>query len=70
MNWCFALINEKLAELFFQKWGRGRRFLGHAYVNKSEYKTKKELVWIEKETKLYQFKWTKTGGYTMINLPR
>ncbi len=67
MNWCFALINGKLAELFFQKRGRGRRFLGHVYVKLSNYKTKKELAWIDKETKLYQLKYTRDGKYTRIN---
>lgn len=50
MNWCFGLVNNKLAEVFFEKKGKTHKFLGHAYVKESEYKTKKEKAWIKSDT--------------------
>ncbi len=50
MTWSFALVNNKLAEVFFER-KRGKNiFLGHAYVKESEYTTKKEKRWIKEET--------------------
>ena len=44
MYWVFAMINNRLAELFFDKI-KGKLVLhAHAYVKKSEYKTKKEKI--------------------------
>ena len=41
MNWSFAKINNKLAEIYFDdKQGKPKIF-GHYLVKKSEYKTKK-----------------------------
>ena len=51
MNWCFAKVNSKLAEIYFEKKRGKTKFLGHCYVKKSEYKTKRELAWIEEDTK-------------------
>lgn len=51
MDWCFAKVNNKLAEIYFEK-KRGKiKFLGHVYVQKKEYKTKNELRWIEEDIK-------------------
>ena len=50
MNWSFAIINNRLAEIYFNKTKRGVRFLGHCYVKKSEFKTKAEQRWIEEDT--------------------
>ena len=42
MVWSFGLVNNKLAEIFFER-KRGKVvFLGHAYVKEPEYTTKKE----------------------------
>lgn len=43
MSWCFALVNGRLAEMYFDKTKSGVKFQGHCYVDKSESKTKKEL---------------------------
>ena len=40
MSWAFAIVN---------------KVWGHCYVNRSEYKTKKEQKWIDNDTKKYQF---------------
>ena len=54
MNWCFAIVNGRFAEIFFAKKRGKSNFLGHAYVNKNEYKTKKEKEWIEKDTNKFK----------------
>ncbi len=42
MNWSFALVNGKLAEVFFERQKGELRFIGHCYVKESDYKTDKE----------------------------
>jgi len=46
MYWCFATVNNKLGEIYFNKIGRGDKrrtvFRSHCYVKKSEFKTKEE----------------------------
>jgi len=53
MNWSFAIINRRLAEIYFDKKKGKIKFLGHCYVKKSEYKTKRESEWIKKDTKRF-----------------
>lgn len=55
MSWCFALINGRLAEIYFNKTKKGVKFLGHCYVEMSEYKTKREQKWIEMDTIKHRF---------------
>ncbi len=51
MSWSFAIINNRLAEVFFDRWKNGRVvFRGHCYVKRSEYKTKQEQKWIDRDT--------------------
>ena len=59
MNWQFALINGRLAELFFEKEKGKVRMLGHAYVKRSEYKTKREQRMIDADLKKMQFRYRK-----------
>lgn len=68
MSWSFAKINGKLAEIFFEKNKKGIKFDGHAWVKKSEYKTKKEQEYIKKDTIKVQLSY-KNGKYERI-LPR
>lgn len=57
MSWCFAIVNGKLAEIFFDEMTekartkKQMRIFGHCYVKKEEYETKKEQQWIAKDTK-------------------
>ncbi len=51
MSWCFGVVNNKLAEVYFENEGGNLRFHSHCYVKKSEYKTKTELKWIDKDIK-------------------
>ena len=55
MSWCFAYVNNKLAEIYFQKNKNGIKLQGHCYVKKSDYETKKEQSWIEKDTTKFRF---------------
>jgi len=50
MFWCFAIVNNKLAEIYFNKKNNRINICGHCYVKKEEYKTKKEQLWIKEDT--------------------
>ena len=66
MMWSFALVNNKLAEVFFER-KRGKNiFLGHAYVKESGYTTKKEKRWIKEETERVRLIYRK-GEYKFKN---
>ncbi|OGJ43004.1 hypothetical protein A3B60_01050 [Candidatus Peregrinibacteria bacterium RIFCSPLOWO2_01_FULL_39_12] len=63
MYWCFATINNRLAEIFFKKGKTDSiKIFGHAYVNKSEYISKKEQKWIAEDTRKLKFSYRK-GNY-------
>lgn len=67
MPWCFAIINNRLAEIFYEgKRLSSMRIYGHAYVNKNEYKTKTEQRWIEKDIEKFKFSYRK-GRYMPKN---
>jgi len=52
MSWCFAIVNNKLAEIYFDKKKNGQKKIwGHCYVKKKDYKTKQEQKWIIEDTK-------------------
>lgn len=54
MSWSFAIVNNRLAEIFFDERKSKKEKInvwGHCYVKKEEYKTKQEQRWIEKDTK-------------------
>lgn len=63
MNWCFAIINNKLAEIYFEKNKGSIKFLGHCYVNESEYSSEKEKKWIKEDMMKVRFTYRK-GKYT------
>lgn len=48
MSWCFAIVNNRLAEIFFND--KDRQIFSHCYVKMSEYKTKKEKGRIRQDT--------------------
>ena len=51
MGWSFAIVNNKLAEIFLDKDEKGKvKIKGHCYVRRSEYKTKQEQKWIKEDT--------------------
>ena len=52
MMWSFALINNRLGEIYFETSKSGRRKInGHCYVRKDEFKTKHEQEMICIDTK-------------------
>ena len=52
MPWRFAILNNRLAEIYFDKDKQNRvKIQGHCYVAKNEYKTKQEQKWIEIDTR-------------------
>lgn len=62
MEWSFAIINNKLAEVYFEKKRGKTNFFGHCYVKKTEYKTKHEIKMIEKDIARIRFTYRK-GEY-------
>ena len=63
MPWSFALVNNKLAEIYFDHTKNSAPLMrGHCYVNVKEYTTKREQKWIETDTKKYQFSY-RSGKY-------
>lgn len=67
MGWCFAIVNGKLAEIFFERKKGKLYFLGHCYVKKEKYKTKQEINWVKKDTEKFNFSYQK-GEYIDNNL--
>jgi hypothetical protein len=61
MNWCFAMVNGKLSEVYFEKDKKCKVF-GHCYVRLNEYKTKKEKNMIKADIKRCWFVYRK-GRY-------
>lgn len=55
MDWCFAIINNKLAEIYFENKDGKIDYFGHWYVNENEYTTKKEKDYIRKDTAKMKF---------------
>lgn len=58
MSWCFAIVNNRLAEIYFND-DKTRSIFGHCYVKKSEYKSKQEQKWIKQDTAKLQFLYRK-----------
>ena len=48
--WCFAKVNGKLAEIYFEKKRGKNEIYGHFYAKKSEYETEEEHKWIYEDT--------------------
>jgi hypothetical protein len=64
MNWCFAIVNGKLSEIYFEK-DKKYKVFGHCYVRLNEYKTKKELSMIKADIKRCRFTYRK-GKYKEV----
>lgn len=55
MSWCFAIINNKPGEIYFERSKSGRvKFWGHCYVGKEDFKTKEERSALEKDIKKFK----------------
>ncbi len=56
MDWCFAIVNGKLSEIYFNKNKKGdMKFIGFCHVNKSDYRTKMEKKYILEDTAKFKF---------------
>ena len=65
MNWCFAILNNKLAEIYFEPGKEKPKILGHVFVKKEEYRTKTEKCYIAED--ILKFRLTyKNGKYTWL----
>ena len=58
-GWCFAIVNKKLAEIYFERKRGKTKIQGHCYVGKEEYMTKREQKWIKHDTAKFQFVYRK-----------
>lgn len=55
MNWCFATINNKIGEIYFEKNKKGQtKLLGHCYVKREEFKSKQERKELEEDIKKFK----------------
>ena len=60
MYWHFAIINNRLAEIYFDKDKKGNpEFEGHCYVNREEFRTKAERKAIDEDIAEYRFSYRK-----------
>ena len=66
--WCFAMVNGRLAEIFFDKNNKNRqsKIFGHCYVKKEKYGTKQEKKRIEKDIEKYRLSY-RTKTYTFLS---
>lgn len=66
MTWCFAIINGRLGEIYFEKKKNDQiKFLGHCYVKREEFKTKQEQKCINKDIKKTRVIY-RNGKYKLI----
>ncbi|TSC90802.1 MAG: Uncharacterized protein G01um10142_236 [Parcubacteria group bacterium Gr01-1014_2] len=65
MPWCFAKVNNRLAEVYFDETSKGPKIRNHCYVKIEEYKTKKEQKWIKEDTARFIFVYRK-GKYRRV----
>ena len=56
-GWCFALVNNRLAEIYFENDHKKKKTLvwAHCYVERNEFKTKKEKAEIDQDIKKHRF---------------
>lgn len=54
-GWCFAKVNNKLAEIFFERRREKPVFFGHCYAKRADYKTKQDKKWIDSDIQKYNF---------------
>ncbi|MFH1182707.1 MAG: hypothetical protein V1690_00390 [Candidatus Moraniibacteriota bacterium] len=55
--WCFAIVNGKLSEIYFDKNKKGKPEIhSHCYVKRNEY-SKKEQKMIDIDIKKHHFTW-------------
>ena len=58
-GWCYAIVNGRLGELWFEKDGKKPNIFAHAYLKMGEAKDKETRAMIKADTKKYHFSWRK-----------
>jgi hypothetical protein len=66
MSWCFAIVNRRLAEIYFDKTNGQIEYRGHCYVRESEYKILEERKLIKEDTEKLRLVY-RAGKYTKID---
>lgn len=69
MSWRFAIVNNKLAEIYFDKKNDQIEIWGHCYVKKEDYKTKEEQKWIEEDTRKIRVVY-RNKKYKLVSSPK
>ena len=68
MSWCFAIINSRLGEIYFDRKKTGQiKFLGHCYVKKEDFKIKEERNALEEDIKKFKIIY-KNKKYKIIQI--
>ena len=63
--WCFAIVNNRLAEIYFEKHSNQVEIYAHCYVLRSEFTTKEELKQIDDDIKNVKISYRK-GKYRLL----
>lgn len=58
-GWTFAIVNNKLSEIFFKVKNGKMSVYAHCYVKEEEYKARWENKAIREDTARYKFTWRK-----------
>lgn len=67
MSWCFAVINGRTAEIYFDvEKNEQSKIWGHAYVKLQEFTAKREQNQIRKDTERFRFSYRK-GAYRRLS---
>lgn len=70
MHWCFAIINNRLAEIYFDRDKKGKpKFTGHCYVVKNDFKTKAEREAIREDVAKCKFTY-RNGKYKAVGVKK
>ena len=67
MGWCFAKINNRFSEIYFDEDRNGnKKIKAHCYVDIKTFKSKQEKRWITIDTKKYRLTY-RNGTYINQN---
>ncbi len=63
-GWNFAIVNGRLAEIYFERRGGKLRIQAHCYVERKDFKTKREQQHIRIDTRRNRFTY-RNKSYTL-----
>lgn len=67
MDWCFATVNKKLAEIYFEEKNGKIKFLGHCYADEKDFRSKEDKEFIKKDTANLKLVYRK-GKYRRVKI--